>query len=807
MSGNAKAAPGKDVEAQKSAPNYGGVAPMPAPPLVVRKPKDSTLIVWVLGFLLFLGLGAAITMLIVGIDSDDDDSDDKTHELRGEIDEFDSDSDDFQPPPPSELVGIAASAASGINSVWEPYITLLLRVDFEAVRKDIRLLLTDSQDFWPADFGTYGPFFIHLAWHCAATYRVTDGRGGCEGGRPRFEPERSFLENVNKDRAWLLLKPIKDKYGRGLSWGDLIILTANIAIHDLGGPVLGFCAGRIDVKSGYRDHVMTDRGLIPIVDQPGILPQHDPQVLGPICTNAEGANSTANPANTTEDIRITFALKGFNDEETVALVGGGHTFGKTHGACVDGGGDPPNINPANPWKGKCGTGIREDVYASGFEGPWTTHPIRWDNEYFQNLINFEWVAEEGQGGLTQWGVDSNVNNAIGPRAIKPFADLPPSINDTQPTMMLTTDIAFISDPSFKLLVEKFAHDMHAFNETFSNAWYKLTTQDMGYNRCLPTTNLNLFLPPPQEFQHPLPPVPEDPPTLFDTQAVINKTLYGLDDQIGWKPLLVTFAYNCAQTWRVTDHSGGCNGARIRFNPGKSWRANAGVVDEGMTLLSPIKVQFGESLTWADLIVQTGTLIINNADPDQSNPLIPFCPGRADDTDGDDWEHLEPLVDGDFEDDLVGLKDYWLRSGLSFREMVALQGRMRSPDQQRAMGYAGSWANDTFANSGTHSNEYFRVLTTEEWEVFELNGVFDTQLQFKAKGKQIFMKKSDLLLLEDGTEVAQDSITNDSESLRSIVADFAFDNSLFLETFALAWKKLMNADRLNGPTSNVCADVA
>jgi len=202
------------------------------------------------------------------------------------------------------------------------------------------------------------------------------------------------------------------------------------------------------------------------------------------------------------------------------------------------------------------------------------------------LINFEWISEEGQGGRTQWGVSSNINNALGPRAIKPFPDLPLNRNDTQPIMMLTTDISFITDSGFKIWVEKFAHDMYAFNDTWSKVWFKVTTQDVGYNRCLPTTNLNFFLPPPQPFQHPLPPPPEDIADLFEVQAVINKTLYRLDEQIGWKPLLVTFAYNCAQTWRNTDHSGGCNGARIRFSPGKDWNSNAGVVNEGQTLLAP-----------------------------------------------------------------------------------------------------------------------------------------------------------------------------------------------------------------------------
>eukprot|EP00976_Prorocentrum_cordatum_P088163 1187199-Prorocentrum_minimum.AAC.6 len=419
-----------------------------------------------------------------------------------------------------------------------------------------------------------------------------------------------------------------------------------------------------------------------------------------------------------------------------------------------------------------------------------------------NLVNFDWVQEISTGGLTQWGVVGQG----GPRAPTPFQDENSTIVSTQQIMMLTTDVAFLADSSFRKIVQKFAFDVESFSAIFESTWYKLTTQDMGYNRCFDTGDL----PPVQEFQHPLPPPPMNPPAKEDVKKAIDDLFKAAGPQVeeeGWKPLLVTFAYNCAQTWRVTDHSGGCNGARIRFDPGKSWRANAGVVDEGTAILQPVKDQFGDSLTWADLIVQAGTYVLETAnDNNKGEPKIPFCPGRSDDTDGLDWEHLEPLVFGDFSDDLTGLKDYWRRSGLTFREMVALEGRMRSPDQQRAMGYAGSWANDTFANSGTHSNEYFRVLTTEEWEVFELNGVFDTQLQFKAKGKKIFMKKSDLLLLEDGAEVPQEGITNDSESLRSIVADFAFDNGVFLDTFALAWKKLMNADRLNGPTSNVCADV-
>jgi len=771
------------------------------------KGKRKSNIILILAGLLVVAISTTIVFVVDATKSDDDDSDEMVEDLESDLEELENNKFFTE----SQLAFFGGLQLSPLPTRFpeEPFILALQKIDFEEVKKDISAMLVDSQDFWPADYGTYGAFFIHLAWHCSATYRTFDGRGGCEGGRPRFEPERSMGENVNKDKAWVLLKKIKDKYGRGLSWGDLIILTANVAIHDLGGPVLGFCAGRIDVKSSYRDHILTDRGLIPIVDQPGTLPQLDPQLLGPICVNAEGTNGTNNPANSTEEIRIQFAVKGFNDSETVALVGGGHSFGKTHGACPLGFGSLPNEDPANSFEGECGTGIASDIYTSGFEGPWTTKPTEFDNEYFMNLVNFDWVQETSTGGLTQWGVVGKG----GPRAPTPFQDNSTDFVDSQQIMMLTTDVAWLADSSYRQIVQKFAFDLQAFSTTFENVWFKLTTQDMGYNRCFDTGDL----PPVQDFQHPLPAPPLNPPPKEAVEAAIDALFMNAGPQVeveGWKPLMVTFAYNCAQTWRVTDHSGGCNGARIRFSPGKDWRANAGVVDEGMAILQPVKEKFGDNLTWADLIVQAGTYVLTNGiNKPNTNvlnadvPSIPFCPGRSDDTDGLDWVNLEPIVFGDFSDDIVGLKDYWRRSGLNFRDMVALEGRLRSPDQQRAMGYAGSWANDTFAKSGTLSNEYFRVLTSEEWEVFELDGVFDTQTQFKAKGKNIFMKKSDLLLLEDGTQVPQDGITNESDDLRSIVADFAFDNSLFLEHFALSWKKLMNADRMNGPTSNLCADVA
>lgn len=323
--------------------------PLVAPVDPMKAAKRKSYIILGLTGALMLSLAAVSGLVVIASSSDDDDSDQMVHDLRNKLEGLE-DMAEFTHFSLAFFGGLQLSPQTSIGPE-EPYILAIQRIDFDEVKKDISAMLVDSQAFWPADFGTYGPFFIHLAWHCAGTYRVTDGRGGCEGGRPRFEPERSFAENVNKDRAWLLLKGIKDKYGRGLSWGDLIILTANVAIHDLGGPVLGFCAGRIDVKSGYRDHIMTDRGLIPIVDQPGTLPQHDAQVVGPICTNPAGTNGTANPANTTDDIRSTFALKGFNDTETVALVGGGHTFGKTHGACPLGFGSTPAEEPANAYQG------------------------------------------------------------------------------------------------------------------------------------------------------------------------------------------------------------------------------------------------------------------------------------------------------------------------------------------------------------------------------------------------------------------------------------------------------------------------
>ncbi|GIL88360.1 hypothetical protein Vretifemale_16333 [Volvox reticuliferus] len=544
----------------------------------------------------------------------------------------------------------------------------------------------------------------------------------------------------------------------------------------MGGPILGFCAGRIDDADGTAS-----LPLGPSLDQEMVAPCSvngdceaplGASTMSLIYVNPEGPMAVPDPEKSAPQIREVFARMSMNDSETVALIGGGHAFGKVHGACPTGPGPSPAEQPWNPWPGTCGNGTMKgkgnNTFTSGFEGPWTTNPIRWDNEYFQNLLEYDWEVHIGPGGHHQWRpVKKNSSDPS-----EPVANI----------MMLTTDVALLKDPSYLELVKLFATNQTALDIAFSHAWYKLVTRDMGpHSRCLGD-----HVPPPQPFQAPLPPPPAKKPDYKAVTKAITKALRTASsalpgDTVGGKPyygaLFATLAWQCASNFRQTDYTGGCNGARIRFAPQKDWPQNV-AMDRVLAVLAPIKASF-PSLTYADLIVLAGSTALTDAKAHK----IKFCGGRSDANPNETpFPFQPPRV---FGNKLVQLKDNALVMGLTLREMVAQQARLRSPSQQRRLGYSGSWTE----NPSLLTNDYFKVLLNNDWvNTTSAAG----QLEMKAVGKEgIYMMPTDLAVKWDPASAA-------------IAQEFATDSTAFLAAFASGWNKLMVADRFKGPAGNECA---
>ncbi|KAJ3125783.1 hypothetical protein HK100_010601 [Physocladia obscura] len=643
--------------------------------------------------------------------------------------------------------------------------------NYTQIKEDIQAALTDSQSFWPADFGDYAPFFIRLAWHCSGSHRRSDGRGGCDGGRIRFLPEHAWADNTNLDKAIRILTPVKQKYPE-ISWGDFIVFTGNTAIESMGGPTLGFCAGRQDDSDGSASVELgptPEQVLLANCTLNGncSIPLGTKQI-GLIYVNPGGPLGVPDPVGSAKDIRDVFSTRmGFTDNETVALIGGGHEFGKTHGACPSGPGPSPLEDPTNPWPGTCGTGalkgIGPNAYTSGFEGSWTDTPTQWSNDYFNNLLDFDWETFIGPGNQTQW---------------RPTNASAPNIR------MLTADIALLHDPIYKSILPTYANDLQKLGTDFAAAWYKLTTEDMGpQSRCI-----NADAPPPQEFQNPLPAPPANPASASAVSAAIKSSLlYTANSNITsdssenggtwFGTQFVDLAYQCASTYRSTDYRGGCNGARIRFSPEKDLPWNAGT-DQILQVLESVKTQFGDALTWSDLIVLAAQTALADA-TSGSSVVFDFAVGRSDALDGtqsisfpfrDYYETVDIAVTDSA--DVVGLSAY---------DVVALAGRPRSDVEQKRRGLFGSYLNGT----SKLTNAYYNLLLNQTWTPIEGSPSFlalssSTGVYESKENPGTYMLDSDIFLLSNAT-------------YKDIVEEFASNESSFLVHFAEAWNWLLLVD--------------
>lgn len=660
-------------------------------------------------------------------------------------------------------------------------------LDLEAVKQDIFNLMTTSQAWWPADYGHYGPLFIRMAWHSAGTYRISDGRGGSGAGTLRFAPLNSWPDNANLDKARLLLWPIKQKYGRKLSWADLMVFAGNCAIESMGLKPFGFAGGREDVWEPEEDidwgnetewlgdnRYKGDREL----DNPLAAVQ-----MGLIYVNPEGPNGVPDPMRSARDIRETFARMAMNDEETVALIAGGHTFGKCHGAA-----DPSKYIGFEPegasieeqsqgWRNTFGKGNAEDTITSGLEGAWTPNPTQWDNGYFDTLFGFEWELTKSPAGAHQWRPKDGAGSDLVPDAHIPGKKHAP--------MMATTDIALRTDPIYEKISRDFHQNPDKFADAFARAWFKLTHRDMG-----PVSRYLGSLVPSETliWQDPVPAVDHELINDADIEAlkghVLNSGLSIAD--------LVFTAWASAASFRNSDKRGGANGARIRLAPQKDWVANEPArVGHVIATLEKIQAQFGKPVSIADLIVLGGSAAIEKA----SGMKVPFAPGRTDatdaHTDAESFDVLEPKADGFrnyygaglFTSPEQMLVDKAQLLSLTAPEMTVLVGGLRVLGANY-----GSTSHGVFtANPGVLSNDFFVNLLDlgTTWKA-----ATDAQDVFEGRDRATGEVKW------TGTRV--DLIFGSNSQLRALseVYGTADAKEKFSRDFIKAWVKVMNLDRFD-----------
>ena len=664
------------------------------------------------------------------------------------------------------------------------------KLDLEAVKKDLHLLMTDSQDWWPADWGHYGGLMIRMAWHAAGTYRIADGRGGAGTGNQRFAPINSWPDNVNLDKARRLLWPIKKKYGNQLSWADLIILAGTIAYESMGLKTYGFAGGRadiwhpeIDIYWGSEKEWLAKNSDRMSEDQSEPLDNPLAAVqMGLIYVNPEGVDGKPDPLKTAKDVRLTFARMAMNDEETVALTAGGHTVGKCHGngnvALVGPAPEAANIDEQGlGWHNRNGTGVGRDTVSSGIEGAWTTHPTKWDNGYFYLLFTYDWELKKSPAGAWQWE----------PINIKP-EDKPVDVED--PTIqynpiMTDADMAMIKDPIYLAISERFYKDPAYFSEVFARAWFKLTHRDLG-----PKTR---YLGPdvPKEdliWQDPIPVVDY---TLSSSEITdLKKTILNSGLSIAH---LVGTAWDSARTFRASDYRGGANGSRIRLAPQKDWIGNEPArLQKVLSTLEGIQAGLAKKVSMADLIVLGGTAAVEKAAHAGGYPITaPFIPGRGDATqamtDVESFAVLEPIHDGYRnwlkQDYVVSAEELMLDRtqlmGLTANEMTVLVGGMRA----LGANYGNSKHGVLTDRVGVLSNDFFVNLTDMR---YTWNPVASNLYEIRER-------KSGAV---KWTATRVDLVFGSNSVLRSYAEIYAQDDpkEKFVRDFVKAWTKVMNADR-------------
>ncbi|HEY8066294.1 MAG TPA: catalase/peroxidase HPI [Methylosinus sp.] len=667
-------------------------------------------------------------------------------------------------------------------------------LDLAAVKKDIEAVLTTSQDWWPADYGNYGPFFIRMAWHGAGTYRVHDGRGGAGGAQQRFEPLNSWPDNANLDKARRLLWPVKKKYGQKLSWGDLMVLTGNVAMEKMGFATFGFGGGRSDdwepdlVYWGAPKFMASNRDKSGALEKPLGAVQ-----MGLIYVNPEGPNGVPDPLAAAKDIREAFGRMAMNDEETVALIAGGHTFGKAHGAkspakCVGPAPAGEKIEAQGlGWANRCGSGKGADTITSGLEGAWSADPVSFTTQYLDNLFGHEWVKTKSPAGATQWKP-------------KDAEDVVPDAHEpgkAHPLMMFTTDLALKFDPEYAKIAKRFHDDPNAFKLAFAKAWFKLTHRDMG-----PRSRYLGALVPKEEliWQDPVPHANDKPIEAADLAGLKSKILAaGLTDAE-----LVRTAWASAASFRGTDKRGGANGARIRLAPEKDWAVNdPAELAKVVKTLEEVKAGFdkahaadGKRVSIADLIVLGGSAAIEAAAKKAGVTVeVPVSTGRADatqaQTDVESFAVLEPKADG--------FRNYFAKGGgkspsealvdraslldLTVPEMTVLVGGMRTLGANEGNSRLGVFT----SRPGVLSNEFFVNLldmSTQWKKSTATEGVYEGGDRKSGELKW--------------TASAVDLLFGSNSELRAVAEVYASDDAKekFVRDFVAAWVKVMNLDRFD-----------
>jgi catalase-peroxidase len=692
---------------------------------------------------------------------------------------------------PLEILNQGGTSPDPMGDEFD-YAAAFAELDYHALKADLKAMMTDSQPWWPADYGHYGPLMIRMAWHAAGTYRVGDGRGGANSGQQRFAPLNSWPDNGNLDKARRLLWPIKQKYGKNISWADLFILAGNVAIESMGGPTFGFGGGRRDVFEPERDIYWGAEEKWVEAAETRIQPDREMELehplaaiqMGLIYVNPEGPGGVPDPLQSARDIKVTFERMAMNHEETVALTAGGHTFGKAHGA-----GDPSLVDAAPEgadislqglgWASAHESGFGEHTITSGIEGAWVNTPTEWSENYFRLLLDYEYELVRSPAGAQQWQPINQKPEDMAPDAHNPSKRVP--------TMMTTADMALKVDPEFRAISEKFRNDHEAFKDAFARAWFKLTHRDMGpkvryLGPEVPAEDLI--------WQDPVPAGTE--PSDGDVRAFKDKIL-GAGFTVGQ---LVKTAWASASTYRRSDHRGGANGARIRLEPQRNWAVNE--PEELSRILAKIDELRG-SLSFADAIVLAGTAAVEKAAADAGFAVeVPFTGGRGDAsqdwTDVESFSWMEPAADG-FRNYLKTkhsvrteelLLDHASLLGLSVPEMTVLLGGLRvlgANFQDRPEGVftnrKGQLTNDFFVNL-LDNDTFWKVVDTSADEEF---------IGYDRGGQQ-----------EKWRATRTDLIFGSNSQLRAVAEVYAErgHEEKFVRDFVSAWTKVMNADRFDLP---------